>query len=434
MQMKQTKIILPARTGPQKRIDSSTKRFNVAVWGRQSGKTTQGLFKMVKRPLMARPDGTYWFILQTYSAAKVAFRRFKKLTDPFTIDKSESELVVTLRGNRSIFFKSGRNFEDLRAETLDGVIIDEYRQQHPDLWSMVIRPMLSRRKGWCDFLSTTNGFDHFKDLYDAALLNPNEWATFQAPSTEAPWWTEEEIASARSAMSEDVFAQEILAEFREIGAGKTYKNHGVQNQLVANPFAVRGYEWSHYLPIIVGLDFNVGLCVWMLGQIRADEFYYGDEIALEDTDSEQMAKVLAEKVKNHKPGVILVGDASGNARKSSAAGQTDYSIVKRVLKENNIHFEDRTPTENPGVKDRVNCVNSLLKAADGSVRLWYNPSKCKYLKRDFERVKWKKGADGAFLDKTDPLATHASDAAGYPISVFSNVFRERPGRMRVIVR
>jgi len=56
------------------------------------------------------------------------------------------------------------------------------------------------------------------------------------------------------------------------------------------------------------------------------------------------------------------------------------------------------------------------------------------LKRDFERVKWKQGADGAFLDKSDPLATHASDAAGYPACYYSDTFRERPGKMRVLLR
>ena len=35
--------------------------------------------------------------------------------------------------------------------------------------------------------------------------------------------------------------------------------------------------------------------------------------------------------------------------------------------------------------------------------------------RVFERVKWKQGADGVILDKEEPLATHASDAGGYPI-------------------
>ena len=299
---------------------------------------------------------------------------------------------------------------------------------------MIIRPMLGRRQGWCDFYSTPNGFDHFKDLYDFAELNPSEWATFHAPSTEAWWWTQSEVASAQASMSEDVFAQEILAEFREIGVGKAYKNHGTWNQATENPFAVVGQTWSPYLPIVVGLDFNVGLMCWELLQHRGSQFYFGDEIAIENTDSEECAKVLAERVKDHRPGLILIGDASGNARRTSAVGKTDYNLITNVLNDCGIKYENRTPKENPFVKDRINCVNSALKAADGTTRLWYHPQRMKYLKRDFERVKWKQGADGAILDKKDPLATHASDAGGYPICVYSDLLRTNPGVLRVINR
>lgn len=424
------------RTPPQKRISQSKTRFNIAVWGRQSGKTTFGLDKCLYRPLEGRPGGVYWYILQTYGAATVAFRRYHSMIQGTELlkDYNKSERFIQLLNGAIVFFKSGKNFEDLRAETLDGSVIDEVRQQHPDLWPMVVRPMLSRRKGWCDFLSTTNGFDHFKDLYEFGLQRPDEWSVFHAPSTEAPWWTNDEIESAKATMSEDVFAQEILAEFREMGIGKTYKNHGLHNKKQENPFAVRGYDWSHYLPITVGLDFNVGLCVWELCQMKGTDFYFGDEIAMKNTDTEQMALVLAERVKNHRPGVVLVGDASGNARRTSAVGETDYKIIKRVLRSHGIHFEDKTPTENPRVKDRVNCVNSVLKSADGSVHLWYNPARCTYLERDFERVKWKEGSDGAILDKSDALQTHASDAMGYPVTLYSNIFKEQITRMKVIVR
>lgn len=424
------------RTPAQKRISQSTSRFNLGIWGRQSGKTTFGIDKKIWKPLQGRPGGIYWYVLQTYPAATVALHRYLKLINgtPLYKSKNKSERYVELCNGAHVFFKSGKNYEDLRSETLDGAIIDEYRQQHPDLFPQIIRPMLSRRQGWCDILSTPNGYDHTYDLNEFALAHPEEWSVFHAPSLEAPWWDEAEIASAKGTMSEDVFAQEIMADFREIGIGKTYKNHGVHNQAEQNPFVPRGVNWSPYLPIIVGLDFNVGLMVWELLQVKAGDFYFGDEIAVENTDTEQCATVLAQKVQGHKPGIVLVGDASGNARRTSAVGETDYKIIKKILNQYGILYEDRTPKENPGVKDRVNAVNSLLKAADGSVHLWYHPYRCKYLKRDFERVKWKQGTDGAFLDKSDPLATHSSDAAGYPIALMSNVFRERPGRMRVIVR
>jgi hypothetical protein len=388
---------------------------------------------------MGRQGGVYWYILQTYDAAKVAFNRYKMmaLKNPQILKKkpNESDLYFELINDATIFFKSGKNYEDLRAQTLDGAIIDEVRQQHKDLWPLVIRPMLSRRKGWCDFYSTPNGFDHFKDIYDYALENPEEWGAFHAPSTEAPWWTPQEVASAKATMTEDEFAQEILADFREIGAGKAYKNHGAWNHAVQNPFAIRGHKWSPYIPIVVGIDFNVSLMAWQLCQYRAGDFYFGDEIAARNTDTQEMVNLLIPKVKDHKAGVIIVGDSTGNARKTSAVGKTDYSIIERALKEAGIKFENRTPSENPFVKDRVNMFNSRLRSADGGVHFWYNPTTCKYLKRDLERVVTKEGTDGFVLDKNkDPLLTHASDAAGYPICVFSDEWKSRPGIMRVIQR
>lgn len=391
---------------------------------------------MIERPLLGRPEGIYWYILQTHAAAEVAFNRYLRFASKaqgFIKDKNESEKSITLLNDAHLFFKSGQNFEDLRVETLDGCVIDEYRQQHPDLWSKVVRPMLARHKGWCDILTTPNGFDHSKDLCDFALEHEQEWGVFHAPSTEAWWWTPQEVASAKETMSEDEFAQEILAEFREMGAGKAYKNHGSWNQSKSNPFC--SYQtYSPHLPIVVGLDFNVGLMCWELGQVRGPDSYWADEIAVSNTNSEECAKVLVEKVAGHKSGVILIGDSSGNANKTSAVGKTDYSLIIRVLRDSGISFRNLTPDSNPHVKDRINCVNGRLKAADGSVHLWYNPTTCKYLKRDFERVKWKEGTSGAILDKADPLATHSSDAMGYPVAYYSDLLKQQVGTLKVVSR
>lgn len=429
-------INIKGLTPPQKRLFESKKRFTTSCFGRQSGKTTTGILRTIVRPLQGRPGGIYWYILQTHSAAEVAFNRYWDRVRGTKILKekpNESEKFCRLVNDAIVFFKSGENYEDLRVETLDGVVIDEYRQQHPDLWSKVVRPMLARHQGWADILSTPNGFEHFYDLCERAKVDP-EWDFFQAPSTEAPWWTEEEIKSARSEMSEDEFAQEILAEFREMGVGKTYKNHSsILHGSLINPFTGSD-SWSPYLPIIVGLDFNVGLMCWELGQHKGGDWYWRDEIAIKNTDSDECARVLVEKIRGHKPGVVLIGDASGKARKTSAVGKTDYSIITQALSDAGIKYQNLTPEDNPAVKDRINAVNSRLKSADGSTHAWYHPINCKYLKRDLEKVKWKEGADGAILDKSDPLSTHASDAAGYPMTYYSEMLKTNPGILQVIQR
>lgn len=395
---------------------------------------------MTYRPLQARRGGVYWYILQTNAAAEVAFNRFWDMHRDSGLLKrkpNESEKFATLINNATVHFKSGDNFQDLRVETLDGAIIDEVRQQAPQLWTQIVRPMLSRRKGWCDFYSTPAGFDHFKDLYDFAVLHPEEWATFHAPSTEAWWWTPEEIESARATMSEAEFAQEILAEFRNIHTGKVYLSEGVHNHMEHSPFTTDGTLVSQYLPVTVGMDFNVNPMSWHLGQFRGHASYWFDEIHVSNTNTPECATELVHRLiaireqgkLKHNPQVELIGDSTGESRNTKAT-KSDYSIIIEELQKAGITWINRTPESNPPVKERVNTMNARLKSADGSVSLWYHPVKCPMLKKDFERVSWKQGAQSILDQTTDSSLTHASDSVGYPVVVKSPI--ERTGSVGTI--
>lgn len=391
------------------------------MWGRQSGKTTNGILKLIKKPIIGPRGGHYWHILQTYNAAEIAFNRYVRMfpksswSQLWAKKPNESEKKIFLTGFREVSFVSGREYNNLRTETLHGAIIDECREQNPELWTMVIRPMLAKHKGWCDFYSTTNGFDWFYDLYQKALISPDEWGVVHAPSTQAWWWSNEEIESAKKDMSEAQFQQEIMAEFVDIHSGRVYKNFGEHNLTDANPFAPRGLEWSPYLPIVVGMDFNVTPMCWHLGQHKAGKLHWEDRIWLENSDTAEAAEELVTKVRGHSPGLILVGDATGKARKTASAGKTDYTIIHETLKRNGIKFEDLTPEDNPLVKDRVNTMNARFKSASGEVSITIN-RKLKELIEDCQRVIWKIGSD-ATIDKRDPKRTHASDSIGYPTCV-----------------
>lgn len=406
----------------QRQGHASPKRFNIHCWGRQSGKTTYGLNKTADKAWTGRREATYWYILQTYDAAHVAFKRLYQLyrQSPRAFDKkpNESDLTCRYRHGPSIGFKSGRNFEDLRVETLDGVVIDEYRQQSPLLWPVVIRPMLAARRGWADILSTPNGFEHFFDLFEAAKRDP-EWGHFHHPSTVAPWWTPEEIASAKSTMSQAEFAQEILAEFRDMRRGRVYSNYdsAVHEQLF-NPFS-HGERWTPHLPIIVAMDFNISPMCWALGQNKIQDWWWGDEIYLENSHTQEASKVLVEKVRHHPSGVILLGDASGKARQRAAAGQSDYDIVTKALDDAHVRWTNRTPAANPAIRDRVNAVQQRLMDANGVVHFWHSPL-CERLRKDLQRVIWAEKQEIAF-DKKDRNLTHMSDAIGYPIHALTPV-------------
>jgi hypothetical protein len=294
--------------------------------------------------------------------------------------------------------------------------------------------MLATTGGWADFISTPNGFDHFYDIFEMAKADTTgKWSCFQSPSTINPMFTASELEESRAILSEPQFAQEIMAEFRDVTAGRAYYNYSERNVLDKCPFTSDG-NLSPYLPIVVALDFNLSPMAWALGQARGRDIYFRDEIYLENSHTQEAARELIDRVKHHPPGVILIGDATGKARQRAAAGQSDYDILCRMLSEAGVKWVNLTPDSNPAIKDRINTVNSLMLSASGETHLWHHPE-CKHIRRDFQRVVIKEGSSFQEDQTKDKTLTHISSAIGYAACVLAPI----PGafgigKMRVINR
>ena len=415
----------------QLRIHESRARFRVIAFGRQSGKSTWGLNELLRCAWEA-PNTTYWFVSPTFDQAKKMYRRLVGMLSPcwdILLKKNQTELRVKLINNSVIEFKSGEVLHNLRGEGLNGAIIDEYREQHKDLWPQVIRPMLTTTKGFCAFPSTPNGFDGFYDLFNKAKSDTTgKWETFTAESTANSLFTREEYEDAKRDMSEAEFDQEIRAQFRNIFSGRAYTSEGVHNRMLFSPFCGGREETvSKFLPVTVGLDFNVNPMSWHLGQFRGETSYWFDEIHVPDTNTEECAKELVERLTALKargvlggtPMVRIVGDATGNSRNTKAT-QSDYDLICMALDAAEITWGNGTPDSNPPVKQRVNTMNTRLKNAQGHSTLYYHPGNCPMLARDFERVAWKQGVGE--LDQTkDRTLTHASDGVGYAVVVYAPI-------------
>ena len=150
------------------------------------------------------------------------------------------------------------------------------------------------------------------------------------------------------------------------------------------------------LPIIAGLDFNVGKLVCIIAaRIGKDRLHVFDEIVLKDSDTFEMAEVLSRKY----PGIPVYPDPAGNARHTSST-KSDHQILR------DHGFMVIARKSHPPVKGRVNAVNGMLR--NGLMTI--DVAKCKELAIDLERVVWK----GNDIDKRDDARTHATDALGYP--------------------
>ena len=434
---------MPHRTPPQIRADNAQTRCTLSIWGRQSGKTTRGYRKLLWKPLQGREDAVYWHILQTYSAAEIVYERYLRFIHPHKDHlqkyKSDTELRVELLGNRNIFFKSGDKPENLRTETLDGAVIDELRQQKPQTWRMVIWPMLGKRGGWLDLMTTPDGFDWIYDLKNEKE-NDKDWTIVHAPSSEAWWWTPDELDIAKRNMSELEYQQEIEAQFVNLRAGKVYYAFTDKNKTTKCPWYADRH-WSPYHPVILGADFNVNPMHWTLGQTVNHYWWWFDEIHLTNSNTHEAARALADKLlimreAGHRPtdhDIIICGDASGNSR-STKSNESDYMIMVQVLKDAGLRVKNDTPDANPSIRDRVNAVNTKCLSAAGVVQMWFHSTNCKMTIRDMERVSWKEGSDFILDPGPNRDLTHASDSIGYPIAEMSPIKGPSSTKVGVIHR
>jgi hypothetical protein len=111
------------------------------------------------------------------------------------------------------------------------------------------------------------------------------------------------------------------------------------------------------------------------------------------------------------PTLRIFDDASGQGQ-WAGTGQSCRDILTEELRAAGIPFQAHARTVNPHVADRVNAMNAALCNARGDVRYRIHP-RCTRLINDLKYMKW----DGNELEKKDRKMSHASDGAGYRISL-----------------
>jgi hypothetical protein len=442
---------------PQGSVFLCEKRFRVLVAGRRFGKTFLALVELCRAASI--PGSLVWYVGPTIKQAKrIAWKALKKMTQPYWKGKpNETDLRLELIWGGTICVCGADNFDALRGDGLDFLVLDEFASMAPAAWTEVLRPALADKQGRALFIGTPHGHNHFYDLYEAAQERP-DWATFQYTTEQGGNVPREELESATHEMDERTYRQEFCARFENLGVGRAYyafeREHNVRH-LRYNPEA----------PLFWALDFNIDPLCSVLGQIVNGRVYILDELILPDSNTlaaceeflertrkwtvppelpvlpddadeqaEQLMDDLARQLQPRPLNVYVYGDATGTQMRTSAS-RTDWQIIKNFFGRytDRYHAGVRVPSANPPVKDRINCVNAMLHNYAGDRRLLIDP-RCKHLIRDLEQVSWKADPHGnplTELDKSDPMRTHVSDALGYCLSREFPMRRqngEQPGR------
>lgn len=89
------------------------------------------------------------------------------------------------------------NYNALRGGNPLGVVFSEYAFADPASWTSIIAPILRENGGWAAFISTPNGPNHFRELYDLAVANPAIWHTEYLTVDDTGLLTPEDIEAAK---------------------------------------------------------------------------------------------------------------------------------------------------------------------------------------------------------------------------------------------
>jgi len=387
-------------------------RHKILVCGRRWRKSTVALIASIaghgppeKLHMGAMQGGNIWWITPAFPQAQSAWLALRGTLKDYAKHISEANRRILLPTGGAITIKSAGNIASLVGDMrgLDGVVLDEAAKYDPAVWQQAIAPAITDRKAWTIWPSTPEGFNWFKEIYDAAEEN-QDWARWQEPSFANPFWDPAEMdARRREGMPESRIRQEFYAEFILMGPGRTYYEFDRATH-------IKEWEYDPTLPLDLCVNFKIAPAAWLVvqGDIRNGKPERAiDEITPTGTDASLRAlhEEFARRYPEHADGrnVRVWGDASPSINGRST-GPSDYEYLRAL-------FPRAKRVTNPVVsfpeKDRTNVINAALRDLAGQVNATVDPV-CVNLIRDLE---YTRNTDASFtVDHSEPGRGHYAHA------------------------
>jgi len=390
----------------QSRLWRSPARRKCVVAGRGSGKTEISRRYIVRALAVVKPwsDPIYVYAMPTYlQIKKVAWEQTIRLIPREWIkDVNKSEMYVdTVFGSR-LYFVGVDKPERVEGLQIDGVIGDESSDWKPGAWTKSFMPMLTHRGGFGWRIGVPKrygiGAKEFREYFARGVQNVGGIESFNWPSTDI--LTAAELYDLRENMDAMDYGEAVGAEWYDAGGMIFYAFTEAAN--------VKPCKYEPTLPIIVGSDFNITPMAWTFSQLHPDGICRTfSQLFQPNCNTQQALDITWNRFSSHKAGWIFCGDASGQARHTSAS-VSDYLQIKndKRFTPKQIHY----PSHNPLRKDRFAACNAALRNANGVTRSIVDPS-CVPLITDLKARAFKEGTFEP--DDSTPGIGHSSDAWGY---------------------
>lgn len=330
------------------------------------------------------PKSTVWYVAPNYKQAEsIMWSMLREVVPLHAIaKKNETKLTITLRNGSQIMLKGAEDPDSLRGNRIDFCVFDEcaFIAKWEEVWK-VIRPTLVDSKANVWFISTPNGFNHFKDM---AEKDDKDWRYYHYTSYDNPFIDPVELDNAKAQMDEDSFAQEFMGEFRKM-AGLIYRSFSRETHMVEVP---RLDNFTTYRALDFGFGHNAALGYFAVSPDQTAIYMY-DGLYRKELDTEQ----LSQNIKLKDAGKHITGAWADSAQPQ----------IIEDLKQKGVSFE-------PVVKGPDSVVKGITKVAELlKVRLDTGKPTLMFAKHltwvadEFEQYRWVQNKNEMSAVKEMPL-------------------------------
>lgn len=400
-------------THAQTQVYTDPARFRIVIAGRRFGKSYLIMHEVV-RAAQTKERANILIVGPSLKQTKQIFwRELKNAIPKEMIEYSnETSLEIIIKHWGSMIKLGGAdNGDGLRGMALDFVCMDEIADQPAHVWFEILRPALADRKGQMMACGTPKGLNWVYDLFTYAEANSPEWSAHTYTTIQGGNVDADEIAAARETLSAHQFQQEFEAAFSN-PSSRVYGNFNRKLNVTNDAVDLGGRVYA-------GIDFNINpMSAVFLSEGEDDNLYVFDEIEIYGGNTQMLVEEITKRFKDRE--VIAYPDPSGRQRKTSAGGNTDFTIL------GDAGYTVIAPSRTAPVRDRINSVQSVLQNADGVPRLFVSP-RCKGVVRSLEGLSYD---DNGKPDKKSGL-DHLSDALGYAIMQLRPMRRITQGSARL---
>ena len=391
-------------TPTQREFARSREPFPAFVGGFGSGKTAAAIARaMALKAHFYNCDVAYY--LPTYPLIEdIAFRRFPDLCDrkEFAYKLNKASAYIEFPGAGRIVFRTMENPERIVGYEVAHSVVDELDTLPIEKARTVWNKIIARNRQKCSMPNTVavaTTPEGFRFVHERWVKNPAPgYVLFRAKTMDneanlpAGY-----IDNLRNSYPTNLLAAYLDGEFVNLTAGSVYPEFDRVGN--ASTETIKPGETLH-----IGMDFNVTKMAAVASVLRGNEPHSVAELT-GVFDTPEMIRLITARWKAEGHPIMVYPDASGGARKSANASQSDLSLLAGA------GFKVCANPANPAVKDRVLSANAMIHAA-GARRWRVNPQTCPMLVEALEKQPYDRNGEP---DKASGF-DHIIDAAGYFIA------------------